>query len=303
MRKTGKRPSEIDIPAEIPPGLEVLLSVARLGSATQAARDLETTPARVLRRLSVLEAWLGTPLFDRTPSGLEPTPALERVLPWAEQAASAVGQMRDELAGLERAPVGPVRLALFSGLPDFLVTRGLERFLMRHPGLTVEFEPASAVVDLTRREADLAVRTIRPGSGDLVVQRLTTFQVTAMASPALARRKKRTALHELPWIAFSESLSGTPESTWLREHLPDARIVLRAPDQQLLLSAAREGIGAILVAEALGRRAGLVPLPMEPTLPEGALWLVAHRALRPVPRVDAVWNWLIGAFKEPSRAM
>jgi DNA-binding transcriptional LysR family regulator len=285
------------MPPEIPVGLDVLLCVARRGSATRAARDLQTTPARVLRRLGALEESLGAVLFDRTSGGLIPTPALDLVLPWAEQAAGAIDHMRNELAGLERAPVGPVRLALFPGLAGFLVTRGLDRFLDKHPGLSLEFEPASAIVDLTRREADLAIRTVRPTTGDLVVQRLATFSLEVMAAPVLANRKSKRRLGDLPWVAFSESLAATTASTWLREHVPEARVVLRAPDLQVLLGAAQAGIGAIVVGEPLGRLAGLVRIPTQQRMPEGTLWLVAHRALRPVPRVDAVWSWLLSAFE------
>jgi DNA-binding transcriptional LysR family regulator len=288
--------SNNDILPEIPVGLDALLAVARCGSATQAARELRTTPARVLRRLGALEESLGAVLFDRTPSGLVPTPALELVLPWAEQAAGAIGHMRSELAGLEQAPVGTVRLAIPPALPHLLVTWGLEAFLAAHPGLALEFEPAIAIVDLTRREADLAVRTVRPTTGDLVAQRLATFSLRAMAAPDLAHRKPRHRLGDLPWVGLSENLPTTPESIWLRDHVPDARVVLRATDQQVLLSAAQSGIGAIVVAEPLGRFAGLVPIPTRHAMPEGMLWLVAHRSLRPVPRVDAVWNWLVAAF-------
>jgi DNA-binding transcriptional LysR family regulator len=216
--------------------------------------------------------------------------------------------MRSELAGLERAPVGAVHLALLPGLATFLVTRGLGAFLETHPGLSLDFEPASAIVDLTRREADLAIRNVRPTAGDLVVQRLATYALCVMGAPDVAHRRpkrrsstgceaQRRRLAELPWLDFSAPLSGTPESTWLREHLPEARVVLRTSDLQVLLSAAQAGIGVVLVAEQLGRLAGLVPIPTPAEMPEGALWLVAHRALRPVPRVDAVWNWLLSAFK------
>jgi DNA-binding transcriptional LysR family regulator len=291
-----------DMPPEILAGLDALLGVARRGSATRAARDLRTTPARVLRRLGALEASLGATLFDRTPGGLVPTPALELVLPWAEQAAGAIGQMRSELAGLERAPVGAVHLALFPGLAGFLVTRGLGAFLEAHPGLSLDFEPASAIVDLTRREADLAIRTVRPTAGDLVVQRLASYSLCPMAAPDLAHRRPKRRLADLPWLDFSAALSGTPESTWLRGHLPGARVVLRATDMQVLLSAAQAGIGVLLVAEQLGRVAGLVPITTRAQMPEGTLWLVAHQALRPVPRVDAVWSWLLSAFKPDETA-
>jgi DNA-binding transcriptional LysR family regulator len=295
-----KKPAVHATPAthtEIPAGLEVLLTVARRGSATQAARDLQTTPARVLRRLCALEESLGTPLFDRTHGGLVPAPALELVLPWAEQAAGAIAQMRSELAGLERAPVGNVHIALPTGLPAFLVTRGLDAFLERHPGLTLEFEPATAVVDLTRREADVAIRSVRPTTGDLVVQRLTTFSLCVMATPALAAQAAEAGIETLPWLGFNEALSTTPESIWLAEHVPQARVVLRASNLQPLLNAAQAGIGALVVPGALGRHAGLVEIPAPGELPSGVLWLVAHRALRPVPRVDAVWTWLLEAFR------
>ena len=297
MLKIGSDRSKNDMPPEIPVGLDVLLCVARRGSATQAARALRTTPARVLRRLGALEESLGAVLFDRTPGGLVPKPALELVLPWAEQAAGAIGHMRSELAGLERDPVGTVHVALPHGLPNYLVTRGMEAFLQRHPGLVLALEPANAVVDLTRREADLAVRMVRPTTGELVAQRLATFALRAMAAPALAKQKLRRRLVDLPWVAFGDGLSTQPESTWLREHVPGARVVLRATDLQVLLGAAQSGIGAIVVAEPLGRLAGLVPLSTRHALPEGVLWLVAHRALRPVPRVAAVWNWLVSVFK------
>jgi DNA-binding transcriptional LysR family regulator len=129
------------------------------------------------------------------------------------------------------------------------------------------------------------------------VQRLATFPLRAMAAPELVERTRGHRPPDLPWVAFSENCPATPESTWLREHVPGARVVLRAPDLQLLVSAARSGVGALVVAEPLGRLAGLAPLPVQQDMPEGTLWLVAHRALRQVPRVDAVWSWLTTVFR------
>lgn len=286
---------------DVAAGVSILIAAARTGSATRAAQELGTTAATVLRRLAALEAAVGARLFDRTPTGLLPTRALELVLPWAEQAANALGHMKDEVAGLEREPVGTVRLALLPGLATYLVSRKLDTLLTRHRGLTLEIEPASAIVDLTRREADIAVRTVRPTTGDLVVQRLATFSFAVMVAPSFARPRLR--LRDLPWLDFSEALSATPESTWLRNHVPAARVVLRAPDLQTLLAAAQARAGALVVAEPLGRVAGLVPAPVRAAMPKGELWLAAHRALRPVPRVAAVWDWLVSVFAtEDSRS-
>jgi DNA-binding transcriptional LysR family regulator len=246
-----------------------------------------------------MEDALGARLFDRTPGGLLPTPALERVLPWAEQAMDALAQMKGELAGLERVPEGVVRVAVLPGVSRFLLAPALPRLLARHPGLAIELLPASAVVDLTRREADLAIRTVRPESGDLVIQRLATFRIAFMAAPELLGSRRKVALSQLPWLDFAEEMSGTPESTWRRAQVPVARVVLRSPDVETLIGAARAGLGALAVAQPLGMAAGgLVELPTAAPSPEGALWLVAHRALRHVPRVAVVWDWVARTLDE-----
>ena len=232
------------------------------------------------------------------PGGLLPTPALERVLPWAEQAMHALAEMKSELAGFEREPRGVVRVAVLPGISRFLMAPALPRLVARHPGLSIELLPASAVVDLTRREADLAIRTVRPETGDLVVQRLAAFRIALMAAPSLLAGRRRPALSRLPWLDFAEDMSGTPESAWLRAQVPGARVVLRSPDLETLISAAQSGLGALAVAQPLGRAAGgLVELPASAP-PEGTLWLVAHRAVRNVPRVSVVWDWAVRTFAE-----
>jgi DNA-binding transcriptional LysR family regulator len=148
------------------------------------------------------------------------------------------------------------------------------------------------------READLALRTVRPDKGDLVVQQLASVKLGVMRSPSLAV-KKGAKLRDLPWLAYDRSLDHIPESRWLAAHVPDARVVMRSTELGTLVAAAKAGVGVVLMAEAVGERAGgLVPVPIPiPPSPEGALWLVAHAALRPVARVAAVWDWLVESFR------
>ncbi len=239
--------------AELLAGVEVLLAAARSGSATRAASTLGTT----------------------------------------EQAEAAASRMKGEVEGLEKEPVGTVRLALLPGLSSIVVAPALVQLRARYSRLTLELAPASAIVDLVRREADLALRTVRPEIGDLVIQRVAAFRLAVMCSPALLARGRRVRLRHLPWVTWTDELSMTPEAEWLRENVPDAPIALRSPELQTLICAAQAGLGAVVVAEPLGIAAGgLLRVPTRARMPEGALWLVAHRALRPVPRVAAVWEWL-----------
>ncbi len=282
---------------EVLAGVDLLLTTARTGSATRAAEELGTTTATVLRRLAALEEALGARLFDRTATGLRATPALALVRPWAEQAEAAAAGMLREISGLESQPVGSVRLAAPPALAALFVVPALASLRATHPDIVVELAPATAVVDLATREADLAIRTVRPEKGDLIVQKLTTFRLAVVRSPKLAI-PRGGALADLPWVSWDPTLAHLPESRWLSAHVPKARVVFRSMELATLIAAAQQGMGALVVAGAAAERAGgLIPIATSaPAGAEGALWLVAHSALRPVARVAAVWEWLVGAF-------
>lgn len=277
--------------------VDLILAVARAGSATRAAAALGTTAATVLRRLEAFEEAIGARLFDRLPSGLRPTPALALVKPWAEQAETAAVGMLRELSGLESRPVGTVRIAVVPATAALFVIPALPKLRAAHPEITIELAPSTAIVDLSMREADLAIRTVRPEKGELVMQQLASVRLSVMRAPSLAI-KRTTKLRDLPWLAYDRSLDHIPESRWLAAHVPQARVVMRSTELGTLVAAAQAGVGVVLAADAVAERAGgLVPVPTPTPLPEGALWLVAHAALRPVARVAAVWDWLVASFR------
>ena len=284
-------------------GVDLLLAAARTGSATRAAVQLGTTTATILRRLEVLEATLGARLFDRLPTGLRPTPALALVKPWAEQAEAAATGMLHELSGLESRPIGTVRLAVPPTVASLFVVPELHRLREKYPDITVELAPATAIVDLTMREADLAIRTLRPEKGDLVSQRLASYRIVIVHSPKLMV-PRGASFASLPWLGWDRALSHIPEARWLTTHVPQARVVLRSMELGTLLAAAQCGVGLLAVPEVVAERAGgLVRFKAPiPDAPEGAIWLVAHAALRPVARVAAVWDWLSASFDDRRRA-
>lgn len=289
----------VELSPELLSGVPALLAIARHGSATKAARALGTTPTTVLRHLEAMEVALGARLFDRLPSGLVPTPALELVLPWAEQAAAATMAMSREVGQLEARPSGLVRLAappVFAG--HFLVP-ALGALIDAYPELRLELASAQAVVDLAQREADLAVRVVRPTQGDLVLKELYRFGLVVVAAPALLRGRSPLKLTELPWATWPEPLGHIPEAAWLRAHVPEPKVVLRSSNLSDLLRAAQVGLAATVVAEPIAAAAGgLVKVPVRGVeRTGGSLWLVAHRALRSVPRVAAVWDWALGLFE------
>lgn len=280
----------------------LLCTVARTQSASAAARSLRSSAATVLRRLSALEAALDVVLFERTTAGLKPTSALHLALPWAERACACAVGMQREIALLERVPIGVVRLAIPPAMARLMVVPALGSLAARAPGVTLELAAANAVVDMEGREADLALRGVRPDRGELVVKRLAQYSLVVVTSPALATTWDGDP-QSLPWLDWDASMRQLPEARWLREAVPDARVVFRASDLESLLEAARRGTGVLVVAEPLAALAGgLVKLRWNGApLPQGELWLVAHQVLRDVPRVAVVWDWLLDHLAELDR--
>jgi DNA-binding transcriptional LysR family regulator len=280
-------------------GLPTVLAAAAEGSATRAAARLGTTPATVLRRIEAVETALGTRLFERLPTGLEPTLALAAVLPWAEQCAAAAHGMMREVTGLDTAPSGVVRVATPPVFASQFLVPALADLRRAHPGVVVEFLAANAVVDLAQREADLAVRVVRPEAGDLVFHKLMDYKAVVAVAPALL---DAGPVNTLPFVGWDSTMARIPEARWFAENVPESRVVMRTQDLGTLLAAARVGLGAVVVPEPMAAMAGgLVAVAYGRTpLPGGSLYLVAHRALRAVPRVAAVWRWLTEGFSTTS---
>lgn len=278
----------------------LLMACHRQGSLTAAARTLQLDPATASRRLTQLEEALGVVLFHRGREGLLATAALEQLLPAAEAAELAMARLSEAADGVEAEVEGVVRMTLPPGVADVLLLPILPGLLARHPKLRLEVDASTRYVDLQRREADLAIRAVRPEHGDLVAARLLQVRVDVLGSRERYGDAPPAPLNQLPWIAWDYALAHIPEARWLTTQVPDAQVVLRTSSPSLQLGAAAKGIGVVLAVAMQGRQAGLVPVPLVPgdrakvdALPLGGLWLVCHRSLRDVPRVDAVWRYVL----------
>lgn len=280
------------LPEDLLAAIPIIVAAAEEQSATRVAARFGTTAARVLRRIDAAESVLGQRLFVRSSSGLEGTPALGTVLPWARQIAASCDGIRRDLAGLDPRLRGYVRVAVPPTVASHLLVPHMKALHEQHPGLTVEFDTATRIVDLGQRDADIAIRGQRPDDGDLVRRRLGGYRMVVCCAPALAAHY-RHRLDEIPWLTWDRSQDDILEARWLEASFPGATVSLRASELNTLLHAARAGIGALFVPETIAAlEGGLVSLPLDAELPEGSIWIATHRALRSIPRVDAVWSWL-----------
>lgn len=279
--------------------VRVFLDVARTGRLAGAAERVGLDVSTVSRRLDRLEDELGLTLFERGTTGVVLTAAGEKLVPAAEDMARAIGELGVALDAVEAEAEGVVRLTAPPGVADAFVAPALVRFHARHPKVRVDLDASVGYADLTRGEADLALRARRPDRGDLVTQRLVTTRSIPATSPAYAAELGALrATADARWIAWGHDLAQIPEARWLTAHVADPP-VLRTSSFTAQLNAAASGLGVALAPEPYLDRFGLAPVRAGrklaaawAALPVGELWLVGHVALRRVPRVAALWQFV-----------
>jgi len=273
--------------------LRLFLAAYRTRSLTAGARKLGLNQSTMSRRLGAFESALGARLFDRTPEGLVATALAELLLPPAEKAEEAANDAARLASLSDRGVEGEVRIALSEGMAFYLLAPALPRLRERHEGLRISMVVSTRIADLTRREADLAIRFVRPSSGDLVARRAFAGEYALFGSPDLLARlgPSRRAVQDIDFVGWGEAQDGFGEARWERQK--KLRIVARADAMTVRVAMAQAGIGAIEMAREFGSRVpGLVELDTPPLSLKAEAWLVTHRALQDVPRVRAVWDFV-----------
>ncbi len=280
--------------------MRIFLASYEARSFSKAAEALAVGQATVSRRIAELERESGHVLFERTQSGLLPTAAADLLHPYAVSLDTTYRQATATLQGFEVAPQGDVRLALTSGVAAVVFPRFAAALVKRHPELRIHIsvEPA----DVARHEADIAIRNTPPASGDLLVRKLVDVEFGIFASAGfVSKLPKRPKLADLDFIGWQGANASIAPAAWLRERVERAP-VLTVDDTVVMSALARQGIGAVIFPELLASSAGLVRVPVKcEGIPPMAFYLVTHPAMRHVPRVKVVVEYLLEALAEARR--
>ena len=284
--------------------VKLFLALCRQPTVGAAAQVLRVDASTVSRRLATLEEVLAASLFDRGRDGIAATEAAEALLPVAEEIEEGMARFGNLAQGLEREAAGIVRITCPPDVAEVVLAPLLSELIVRHPKLRITLDPGEAVRDLTRREADLALRVVRPTSGDLVMTRLTTARWVLVAAPKLARRLGTVRdFAAVPWVSWGERLAGIGAARWLATHVKQADPVVRSDSLTVQLAAVASGVGVALVPEPSVKHYRLAQLKVAPQLrsaaeqwPKDELYLVTHRALQNVPRVRVVWDLLLSRW-------
>jgi len=264
------------------------LEVSRGGTLAAAGKKLGVDYTTVGRRITALERELGAKLFERTPDGFVSTEAGEELRAAAERMEAAALDLERRALGADRRLSGAVRIASTETMAQALILPAVRALHERHPDIRVHVLTGAARLDIARREADLALRYLRPEKGSLISRRVARVAFAAYAS------KEYLAKHPVP--PAGASLAGHDSllleegiRSWQPSRLPDARVVLRANGLPALLEAAALGLG---IATLLCWSADRHPLLRRvwPSAPPELddLYLVVHEHVQRTGRVRAL---------------
>lgn len=273
------------------------LAVLDAGSLMGAARALNAQQPTLSRHIAELESQLGAPLFERTGRGVTPTAAALAIANAARAMHDGAVDLLGALARQQDSVQGTVRLTASQMVAAWLLPPVLAALQRAEPGIQIELAVSNGVDNLLRREADIAIRMVRPQQSSLVVRKLAELPVVACAHTDYLRR------------------AGTPQE--LGDLLRHTLIGLDH-DETILRGAARLGLslrpehfayrtddhvaGGQLIAAGVGigftarfamcRWPGVVQVLPELSLPPLPCWLAVHREIRGSQRVRRVFDVL-----------
>ena len=283
--------------------LQHFLAVCRHSTIAGAARALGVNHSTVLRRLASLEDALGQRLFDRMPSGYVLTERGHELAANLAGVAEQIEAAERRIAGGDLAVEGTIRLTTTDTLLHSFLMSYLGEFRALHPAVEIQVVVNNNFLNLTRREADVAVRGSNRPPENLVGRRVGTIETALYVSREYAKSLgKKPSLEELRWIAPDESLAHLESAKWMRQHVKPDRIVMRADNLVALVDAVAAGVGAAFLLRPLAElRKSLVPLQEPMRQMDTAIWVLTHPDLKRVARIRALTDFLYEKLSADAR--
>jgi DNA-binding transcriptional LysR family regulator len=275
--------------------LRYFLAVSRAGSLAGAARSLGVRHTTVGRRIEALEAALAASLFTRTPDGFILTESGTAIMPFAEQAERAADAVERRVAGGDERVEGVVRVTTSEAVAGFLVRR-LSELRARYPDLTVDVLSTNAALNLSRSEADIALRMVPTDAAELVSRRLCDAGWSLYAAESYVERMgvpedpANLSGHNI--VGFDETMARTPGARWLEDHSEGAHVVMRCNSLIAALNATIVGMGVSVVPCFLADAEPTLTRLTGAVLDTREIWVVFHPDVAKIKRVRTVIDFI-----------
>ena len=284
--------------------LRYFLAIARGGSTGTAAKALGVNQSTVQRRLRALEAALDCSLAERQAGGYRLTVHGQQLLVYAEQVETTVTTLQRQSATLDNRATGLVKLTSHVTVGQRIIKSGfLDRFHSGHPGITVELIMEQRALDLSNGEADIAIRggtlsddaaLVRAENCRCPMGNLRQSFICGTSRPTVIP----VDIDGFSIVELVDEIEGLPAARWMKTHAPTARVAARCSNIPSVHLAIKSGAGiaplpAVYAAADEELVCVLGPLP-ELNYP---VFLLSHRDLRKVPRINAVFEFCLNELK------
>lgn len=275
--------------------LRTVLALVRHGTLAGAGTELGVSYTTVARRVQRTEKDMGEVLFERLADGYRPTEAALLVAEYAERMEEEQVSLLRKIQGRDTRLAGPLVVTAPELLIGSHLAPVLDQFTRVHPEVDVKVRAGNDLLDLHKREADIAIRMQRAPDEPLKGLKLCQQQSASFANPKVAHQIQRQPRGRIDWIVL-ESEPEIPKASL--EAYPNARVRMVCDDMVALIGAAQGGLGVVRMPFYLGRATPwLVQVPMLPPQPEPDIWAVAHEDIWRSAKVAAFRSMLVPHFR------
>lgn len=274
--------------------IRAFLAVARAGTLSGAVAQMGVGIATVSRRVERLESAIGQPLFARHQSGYRLTEDGSALIERAEEMEATALALT---SGLQEEAVvsGTVRLATAENLATGLILPNLGQLKASYPDLSLEIATDIATVNLHRRDADIALRLVKPNRGNVSLQRLGTLGFGLYGAPEYVSAQHldpdANAFDGADFIGWSETFAHLPAAKWIERMLKGRAPMITTTSLATQLTACASGLGLSVLPHFLARPRALICLSADLGVDQ-PIWLVTHTDLAQSRRVRAVADFL-----------
>jgi DNA-binding transcriptional LysR family regulator len=275
--------------------LRTVMWLVRGGSLAAAADALELNYTTVARRITRIEAALDLQLFERLADGYHPTDAGKLVAAYAAEMEDHSDGLFRQLQGRDSRLHGPLTITAPQLLIAEVLAPTVDQFCETYPDVVLNVRATNELLDLNRREADLAIRISRTPGDNLKGLRLTAQHSASFATKDWANRIAADPLGMVEWIVY-DRYKAVPKD--IDRTYPNHRVRIIFDDMVAIRGAAQAGLGVARMPLFLGRATpGLVQVPVLPPQPYSDVWLVSHPDVWPSAKVAAFRDILVPHFR------
>ena len=280
--------------------LKVFLAIAKHGSLSAAANELDVNHSTIFRRLKTLEEEIGGKLFERLNNGYEMTTLGDELIEHAQNIESAFEGIERRIVGKDFQPKGTVKITAPNNIAYRYLPKYIVDFNHQYPEIYVELLVSNQEFNMSNREADIAVRATPSPPEHLVGRQVSTLRWSVFASSKYQARFGLPAdedeLTEHFFIGASGALQRLPAFIWQDKHFAN-KITARCDDLTAMSYLVESGQGLALLPEDQCRPQ-LMKLFYIKQIEPSYLWVLTHPDLRNAGRIKLLMKHLAIAFSQ-----